>query len=191
MAAPRVSRLIALNQTHSGARQVRHMHTTGPATVAFRDVLNQSQRPTQSRSRLAQSDRQLTTTRSLQASGDDSFIDFAYLPTSYNDPEPISPELLRVPILPNAFTTKSNAESEDLEVMKPEISTMSADAIFSPMAENTDGHGLNIDFHAMADRVAANLKDLKIPADEQAGLMKQIWSDMVDDMMGKRKKGGS
>lgn len=76
--------------------------------------------------------------------------------------------------------------------MKPQISTMSADAVFLPMADSHDGHGLNIDFHAMADRVAANLKRMKVPAEEQAGLMKQLWDDMVDDIFGAAggKKGG-
>lgn len=60
---------------------------------------------------------------------------------------------------------------------------MSADAVFLPMADMSDGHAMNIDFHAMADRVAANLKRMKVPVEEQAGLMKQIWSDMVDDML--------
>ena len=74
--------------------------------------------------------------------------------------------------------------------MKPEISTMSADAVFLPMSENTDGHGMNIDFHAMADRVAANLKQMKVPVEEQASMMKRIWGDLVDDMISAASKGG-
>ena len=61
---------------------------------------------------------------------------------------------------------------------------MSADAIFLPMSDLSDGHAMNIDFHAMADRVAANLRRMKVPVEEQAGLMKQIWGDLVDDMLG-------
>ena len=68
--------------------------------------------------------------------------------------------------------------------MKPEISTMSADAVFLPMSDLSDGHAMNIDFHQMADRVAANLKRMQVPAEEQAGIMKQIWGDIVDDMLG-------
>ena len=67
---------------------------------------------------------------------------------------------------------------------------MSADAIYLPMADLSDGHALNVDFHAMADTVSARLRrrmsDVVVPADaveRQAGLMKQIWNDMVDDMM--------
>ena len=67
--------------------------------------------------------------------------------------------------------------------MKPEISTMSADAIYLPMSDLSDGHAMNVDFHAMADRVSISLRKMKVPVEEQAGLMKRIWSDMVDDMM--------
>ena len=73
--------------------------------------------------------------------------------------------------------------------MKPEISVMSADAVYLPMAESHDGHAMNIDFHAMADKVAANLRRMSIPVEQQASMMKQIWGDMVDDMMGLKKVG--
>lgn len=73
--------------------------------------------------------------------------------------------------------------------MKPEISVMSADAVYLPMAESTDGHAMNIDFHAMADNVAANLRRMSVPVEQQASIMKQIWGDMVDDMMGLKKVG--
>jgi len=64
---------------------------------------------------------------------------------------------------------------------------MSLDAVYLPMADSHDGHGLNVDFHAMADKVAANIKKMKVPVEEQAGFMKQLWADMVDDMVGARK----
>ena len=73
-------------------------------------------------------------------------------------------------------------------VMKPEISSMSADAVYLPMAEMHDGHAMNVDFHAMADSVAANIRRMKVPVEEQAGIMKQLWNDMVDDMLGVSKK---
>lgn len=70
--------------------------------------------------------------------------------------------------------------------MKPQISSMSADAVFLPMSDLSDGHSLNIDFHAMADRVAANLRRMSVPVEEQASIMKQIWNDMVDDALSLR-----
>jgi hypothetical protein len=135
--------------------------------------------------------RHFNTSRSLKAPGDSSTIDFAYLPSTA-DIDPIQQEYFRVPILPtNTNPTNILAiEPEDVVVMKPEISTMSADAVFLPMSELSDGHAMNIDFHAMADRVAANLKRMKVPVEEQASMMKQIWGDIVDDMLSAAATGG-
>ena len=94
--------------------------------------------------------------------------------------------------------------------MKPQISTMSLDAVYLPMvrlmcitlpsglrhvltlipfqSDLTDDHAMNVDFHAMADKVAVNLRRMKVPVEEQAGFMKQIWNDMVDDMLSVSKK---
>lgn len=106
---------------------------------------------------------------------------------------PEEPENYRVPILPNDYSTKHNAApAEDAEVMKPEISTMSADAVFLPLAEMTDSHAEDVDFHAMADKVAANVRNMpnmkEVPAEEQASIMKQLWNDMVDDFFKAKSK---
>lgn len=132
--------------------------------------------------------RQFHMSQRLGASGDDSTIDFAYLPSAALEVD--EDDSLRVPILPNNYDTTENAPADiPATVMKPEISTMSADAVFLPMADMSDGHAMNIDFHAMADRVAANLKNVKnVAPDAQASLIKQIWNDLVDDMIGARKK---
>ena len=135
--------------------------------------------------------RHFNTSRSLKKPGDSSTIDFAYLPSTA-EIDPVQEEYFRVPILPTN-TSPSNIleiEREDVVVMKPEISSMSADAVFLPMSELSDGHAMNIDFHAMADRVAANLKRMKVPVEEQASMMKQIWGDIVDDMLSAAAKGG-
>ena len=62
--------------------------------------------------------------------------------------------------------------------------TASADAVYLPMADLSDGHAMNVDFHSMADRVASNLRRMKLPVEQQAGMMKQLWSDMIDDLFG-------
>lgn len=135
----------------------------------------------------AASTRRFNTTRALKAVNDSSTMDFAYLPSAAED---AAPETLRVPILPNNYTAASRAaveEAAETVVMKPQISTMSADAVFLPMTDLSDGHSLNIDFHAMADRVARNLRSMKVPVEEQASVAKQIWNDMVDDLLGIKK----
>lgn len=74
-------------------------------------------------------------------------------------------------------------------VMKPEISTMSADSVFLPMTDMHDGHAQGIDFHDVTDRMAAGLRRMASPVEEQAGVLKQIWNDMIDDVvaMGSKK----
>lgn len=208
MAVPRATQFIALRSLSRGAYQVRNLHMTGPATYAspaltkdlpadepppsgaFTTAINDSaKRPTTTKPSQP-TVRHFNTSRTLKAVGDSSYIDFAYLPQStLNTP---TEEIFRVPILPNNYRDPAphhEAEIESAPVMKAEISTMSADAVFLPMSELSDGHAMNIDFHAMADRVAANFKRMaKVPEEEQAGLMKQIWGDIVDDMLGKSKK---
>jgi hypothetical protein len=167
-------------------RQTRAFSTSSPAE-------KEPHRPTARQDEPEQVPvRHFNTSRALQKPGDSSTIDFAYLP----DPLAISPppkEYFRVPILPTNSNPTNVLELEpdwQASVMKPEISTMSADAVFLPMSEFTDGHAMNIDFHAMADRVAANLKRMKVPVEEQASMMKQIWGDIVDDMLAATGTGG-
>ncbi|KAK4496316.1 hypothetical protein PRZ48_012296 [Zasmidium cellare] len=136
--------------------------------------------------------RHFNTSREMKQVNDTSTIDFAYLP------DVVSPEnvdiysQVRVPILPDLASSSSSyantaIEPEEVVVMKPEIVSMSADAVYLPMSDLSDGHSLNIDFHAMADRVASNLRRMSVPVEEQAGIMKQIWNDMVDDALNLRK----
>ena len=66
--------------------------------------------------------------------------------------------------------------------MKPQISTMSLDAVYLPMSDLTDDHAMNVDFHAMADKVAFNVRRMQVPVEEQAGMMKQLWGSLIDDM---------
>jgi len=72
--------------------------------------------------------------------------------------------------------------------MKPQISTMSADSIFLPMADLHDGHALGVDFHGMAESVAHSMRKMRVPVEEQASMMKQLWAGMVDDVLGLSKK---
>ena len=147
----------------------------------------QARRPSVVRDPTPSTTRHFNTSRSLKAVNDTSTMDFAYFPSAI-DAE--TEEVLRVPILPNNYTVSTNAAAElapETVVMKPEISVMSADAVFLPMSDLSDGHSLNIDFHAMADRVAANLRSMKVPVEEQASVAKQIWNDMVDDVLGTKK----
>ena len=70
--------------------------------------------------------------------------------------------------------------------MKAQISYTNADAIILPMAELSDGHGADIDFHAMSEAVAQRVRQMKAPVEQQASIVKQVWNDLVDDVLGKR-----
>jgi hypothetical protein len=176
---------------------------------AFSTAIDQSKRPSVASDTAPQTVRHFNTSRSLKAVNDSSTIDFAYLPNMA--PDLIDDEgQVRVPIIPTNFSpprtgahapeqeevswptesAQRNGHTDCLQIVhRPEISTMSLDAVYLPMSDLSDGHSLNIDFHAMADRVAANLRRMKVPVEEQAGLMKQLWNDMVDDITGSKKAG--
>lgn len=96
---------------------------------------------------------------------------------------------VRVPMLPFGVNTAPRIVEQEAVVMKPEINVMSGDAVYLPMSESTDGHGMNIDFHAMAETVATNFRRIVVPVEQQAGIVKQVWGDMIDDVMGLKKTG--
>jgi len=155
---------------------------------AFSSAVEQSKRPTAESANAPKPVRHFNTSRTLKAVNDTSTIDFAFFP-EFADPDNFEATQVRVPIIPTNFSpprTGAHAPEEETVVMKPQISTMSADAIYLPMSDLSDGHSLNIDFHAMADKVAVNLRRMQVPVEKQAGMMKQLWNDMVDDMLGKK-----
>ncbi|CAK4033083.1 Hypothetical predicted protein [Lecanosticta acicola] len=152
--------------------------------------------PSQSPSSSSPPTRDFNTSRTLKSTKDSSPIDFAYFPTlaPATPPDILLP--MRVPILPTTTTTTTTTTSsvpadiiaeEETLIVKPQISTMSMDRVFLPATEMTDGDGAGIDFHALAARVGDGVKKMRVPVEEQAGLMRRIWSDMVDDVFAVKK----
>ncbi|QIW97080.1 hypothetical protein AMS68_002598 [Peltaster fructicola] len=188
MAAPRATQWIALRNLSRAGQQVRHLRITPPVERTAK-----RQRPTQLlKPAVVSETRQFTTSQQHQAARDTSTIDFFYFPDIDHDVDPAA-QMMRVPILPDNYNpprTGAHAAEAEMVVHKPEINAMSLDSVFLPMAELHDGHAMGVDFHAMADRVAANVRNLKAPVEEQASMMKQLWNDMIDDMLsiGKSKK---
>lgn len=61
---------------------------------------------------------------------------------------------------------------------------MSLDSVYLPLAETTDsGAAVDESNHFFGDLTFVAAK-----VEEQAGLVSRIWSDMVDDVLGKGKK---
>ncbi|KAK5138343.1 hypothetical protein LTR08_003404 [Meristemomyces frigidus] len=157
---------------------------------AFSTAVQESKRPAAESADAAKVVRHFNTSRALKAVSDTSTMDFAYFPDLDPDNKEAA-EVMRVPIIMNNYTrpkTGAHApEAKETVVMRPQISTMSADAVYLPMAEHSDGHAMNVDFYAMADKVSASIKRMQVPVEQQASMMKQLWSDIVDDMLGTKK----
>lgn len=68
------------------------------------------------------------------------------------------------------------------------ISTDGADSRISTIAELHDNNAAAIDFHAMAERVAAAAKKNVGPMMEQSSVLKQLWASIVEDFRGQSAK---
>lgn len=170
---------------------------------AFSTVIKKSERPTAEQSSSSKKGtpygsfeftkpvRHFNTSRDLKANNDSSTIDFAYLPSEVLHPENVDVySQVRVPIIPTLDTSsKRIVEPEETVVMKPQINTMSADAVYLPFSDSSDGHAMDVDFHATTDRITSNFQKFKDPVEEQAGMVKQIFTGMMDDIIGLKKLG--
>ena len=81
-------------------------------------------------------------------------------------------------------------------VVRPEISTVSAESthIASPsaMSEVTDNHAIELDPYDLTAKVAAAAKKMgELPGEKlkEAGVMKELWMGLLDDLMGGKKMG--
>ncbi|TKA80612.1 hypothetical protein B0A49_02044 [Cryomyces minteri] len=162
---------------------------------AFCTALDQTTRLTAASSVAGTPVRHFNTSRSLKAVGDTSTIDFAFLP----DFDPENPEVhqVRVPLLPTNFFPPRNGvhahEAVEQEVMRPTISTASADnSAVSALSDVHDNAAMPIDFHAMAEKITSVTEQLKSSAiEEPVGMVRQVWNGFLEDLMGPRKKGES
>lgn len=132
--------------------------------------------------------RHFNTSRSLKAVGDSSTIDFAFIPDF--DPDTRSaPVEFRVPILPWSNPSEAaKAEAAEIEepVMIPTIHTVAADGTHihapSAMSDMTDSN--TVDFQGMAAQAA---KHFAKPVEEGVGMARQIWTGLVEDVLGPNK----
>ncbi|KAG2162582.1 hypothetical protein VTO58DRAFT_105922 [Aureobasidium pullulans] len=154
---------------------------------AFTTAVNASKRPRTEQKDEVKAVRHFNTSRTLKAVNDSSTIDFAYFPDF--DPDNAESFTLRVPLLPTNFSPARVGahapEADDAIVIRPQISTMANDKIISNFSEVSDNNAMPIDFHAMADRVAAaTQKAVKAPLAEQTSIVKQLWKGLVEDFQG-------
>ncbi|KAH0392785.1 hypothetical protein KCU89_g13098, partial [Aureobasidium melanogenum] len=158
---------------------------------AFTTAVNASKRPSAEQQDEVKAVRHFNTSRALKAVNDSSTIDFAYFPDF--DPDNAEASAIRVPLLPNNFSpTRTGAhslEAADDMVMKPQINSMAADKIISNFSEVSDNNAMTIDFHGMAERIAAaTQKAAQAPIAEQTSILKQLWKGIVEDFKGVQTK---
>lgn len=140
--------------------------------------------------------RSFHTTRSVKAFLDNSSIDFAYMP-QFELEEPTQPEIMRIPLLPNNYTTPRNGDlgQQAIEpVIRPEISTVSADSthIDSPsaMSEVTDNHSVELDPYDLTSKVttaASKMAGRPVSTLKESGTVTQLWNGVLDDLLGSKK----
>lgn len=168
------------------ARLSAHQLTHGTRT--FSTAVDNSKRPLVGAPVTGHAFRHFNTSRELKAPNDSSTIDFAFIPDF--DPDlGSSPVNIRVPILPTTTSPNPNytfasaiaaAEAAEEEVMLPMIHTVSAH-VHAPAAMSEVHDNNTVDFQGMAFEVASKITK---PVEEGASMARQIWGDLVDDVLG-------
>ncbi|KAF2642244.1 hypothetical protein P280DRAFT_395258 [Massarina eburnea CBS 473.64] len=199
MQASRVSSR-AFRAIVAGSKQTRGLHMTGPATFSSlltserpamnlpRDLaglrsdsaIETSKRPVPS-NEPGKLVRHFNTSRSLKAVGDSSTIDFAFIP-DFDPDTHRAPVGIRVPILPQTTTTYSAiAEEAEEPMMLPTIHTVADNTqIHAPAAQYEGVEPNYSDFQGMASYAA---KKLGREVEEGAGMARQIWAGLMDDIL--------
>ncbi|KAI5256706.1 hypothetical protein E4T42_01440 [Aureobasidium subglaciale] len=154
---------------------------------AFTTAINASKRPNAEQKDEVKAVRHFNTSRALKAVNDSSTIDFAYFPDF--DPDNVEGSAIRVPLVPTNFSPARvgahSLETADGTIMKAEINSVAADKIISNFSEVSDNNAMTIDFHGMAERIAAvTQKVAQVPVAEQTSILKQLWKGVVEDFQG-------
>ena len=130
----------------------------------------------------------------MRTLGDSSSIDFAYFP-QYELREPAKNEIMRIPILPFNSTAPARSNEALETVIRPEITTTSANGthIESPsaMSDVTDNPGfpdLN-PFDLTNTVTTAASKAAGVPTERlpESGVVRELWNGLLDDILGSRK----
>jgi len=125
--------------------------------------------------------RDFNTTAPVAAVGDNSTIDFMFLPEM--PPPPPRREWIKVPFLPDNYSPErapADVEAIVTPVMKPEINIMVHDGhVHAPsvMAEVSEASDVEIDPYDLAQRVGKGMQ-------KEIGTIKTVWRDFLDDLFG-------
>ena len=119
---------------------------------------------------------------------DESSIDFAYMP-QYTLTGAAPPEVIRTPLLPHNDSPTGHKDPDE-SVIRPQISLVSADSthIESPsaMSEVTDNSAFDMPLDLTNKMTAAALKMTEVPMEQmgEAGILRQLWTGLMDDLFG-------
>ena len=137
----------------------------------------------------------------LRAPPESSTVDFIFLPRDAKSRRP-NPERIMVPRLPDHDATGPNVmvsswrpsdESDGVTVFRPQIATVASESTFehppSPMSDVVDNAAMWIDPYNLSRSVhrAANKLGGTAATDvatKEMGLVKEIWTGLVDDLFG-------
>ncbi|KAH0543870.1 hypothetical protein FGG08_001909 [Glutinoglossum americanum] len=137
------------------------------------------------------------TSQALRRIGDDSTIDFAFLPRIY-DRGPPRQEWIKVPFLPDNYEpvrTEAHVETPEL-VIRPEISTIAGQSTHlhapSAMSEVVDNTSIQIDPFKLTEQVsgaaARSASKAAREAKQEVGALSALWDGLLDDIFGPPKK---
>ena len=116
----------------------------------------------------------------MKAVHDSSTVDFAYMP-EVSFANPASTEMQQIPILPDNYTPQRTSQHIDptapaaateAPVRMPEISTTTLSSAVSAFSE------------ADASKAADMIGLVETKAKEEVGMVRQVMSDMLDDLLG-------
>lgn len=119
-------------------------------------------------------------------------MDFLYLPTFDGTIDDGRPNI-RVPILPDAYhidSSKTPHLEADGPIMKPEI--YSATEVHehshapSAMSDVADNHAVDMDPFALTETVGKAARNVMGQAGKEAGVLRQVWAGLMDDLFGKK-----
>lgn len=155
--------------------------------------------------------RNISTSRSIRARNDSSTIDFMYFP-QFSAAELAGENAdydasFRVPRLPiDVFPSQGGpapvpdaALEEDLPVQRSIIHTVAGDSSHisagGTLSDVHDASAAHLDFEGMVEKLTSTadsmVAEVEKSSPEAAGVVRQVWEGLLDDLFGARKKSGS
>lgn len=144
--------------------------------------------------------RQFNTSRAGKGVNDTSTVDFVYMPSMLEVEAPAQRPGPRIPVLPeiprSSIRYDGSQTLESVPPMKPQVYTVSGAAgseiSASAMSDVVDNHAVEIDPFSLTETVGRSQYGEEMHRQQgttqQPGIMKQLWSGIVDDLLGPKQQ---